>query len=122
MPPNRFESEVELFSKGDHTVTAPISNGPTTTVTIHYADATAKLMRERAPGQQAGHLASRAPPPTGNNTAARTNKSNRMAPGTPMDVETAPEIPVDVETRRLNTDGPPYRRHHKQQETGKETG
>ena len=48
----------------------------------------AKLMRERPLGHQAGHLASRAGcrPPA--QIAARPNKRNRMAPGTPVDVET----------------------------------
>ena len=48
----------------------------------------ATLMRERPLGHQAGHLASRAGcrPPA--HTAARTNKRNHMAPGTPVDVKT----------------------------------
>ena len=45
-------------------------------------------MRERPLGHHAGHLASRAGcrPPA--QTAARPNKRNHTAPGTPMDVET----------------------------------
>jgi len=65
-------------------------------------------MRERPLGQQAGHLASRAGRRPPAHTAARTNKSNRMAPGTPVDVETQrPKYRWTSRRGARNTDGPP---------------